>query len=200
MKASPDFRPLAIAKTASGKTIVVGYRPRIGADKEERVYGGAVLNSDGQVVKLFELPRTAEGNGWIPAGHRMPEGDGAAHLILQSGTEPSAIANISESGQVDIIPLATVSGTRAHDWFFGRGVAAELYQFAGEKPPGATQWDTCDLTSGKKISTKTLLLAGFAVGCYLGDEVSVLAHSAHVENHAGFLQTRYDLLPSSLND
>jgi hypothetical protein len=64
-------------------------------------------------------------------------------------------------------------------------VAADLYQFSGDKPPGATKIDIFDLASGRKIASKTLLPAGFSVACYLGDEISVLAHSAHVEKSRG---------------
>ena len=184
---SIDFQPVAMAETKSGMTIIVGYRPRVETDKEARTYGGAVLNASDQVVKLFEFPPTAEGNKWATLQtHRMAGGDSGASVILESGTEPNySIATISESGQINILPLATVSGARYHDWFFAKGVAAEQYQFAGEKPPGATKIDTFDLTSGKKIGTKTLFPAGFAVACYLGDEVSMLAHSAHVEKSRG---------------
>jgi hypothetical protein len=106
--------------------------------------------------------------------------------FLESGSEPSYfIATIAESGRIGLIPLATVSGARYHAWFFGKGVAVALYQFAGEKPPGATQLDTFDLTSGKMIGTKTLLPVGFSVACCLGNEVSMLARSAHVEKSRG---------------
>jgi hypothetical protein len=56
----------------------------------------------------------------------------------------------------------TVLGAGFHDWFFGNGVAADRYQFSVEKPPGTTHWDAYDVSSGKRISTKTLLPAGFS--------------------------------------
>lgn len=182
-----DFQPVAMAETKSGMTIVVGYRPRTGVDEEVRTYGGAVLDANDQVSDLFEFPPTAEGSRWTTVQTpRMEGGDGGANVILESGTEPSySLVRIAESGQISMLPLATVSGARYHDWFFAKGVAAEQYQFAGHTPPGATKIDTFDLASGRKIGTKNLLPAGFAVACYLGDEVSMLAHSAHIEKSRG---------------
>jgi hypothetical protein len=179
-----------MAISSSGKVTVVGYRPINGADQAARKFFGAILDADDQVQTLFDIPPTATGGTWIPVHHaRMEAADGVAHLILQSrqtGAEPNfGLANIGESGNVQVIPLESTSGAWARYWFFGGGVAAELYQFPGEKPPGATQWDTYDLSTGKRIGTKTLLPAGFAVACYLGDEVSMLAHSAHVEKSRG---------------
>jgi len=186
-KLSFDFQRSVMVVGSTGKITVVGYRPKNPTDQEARKYFDAILDADDQLQSLFDIALAENGTGWVPARFpRMASDGGIAHLILQSGVEPHfAIANISESGKVEIIPPDTVSGARAHDWFFGEGVAAELYQFPGEKPPGATQWDTYDLTSGKKISTRTLLPTGFAVACYLGDAVSVLAHSAHVEKSRG---------------
>jgi hypothetical protein len=182
-----DFQPVAMAETASGLTIVVGHRPRIGTDKEVRTYGGAILDANDQVAKVFEFPSTADGNKWTTVQFpRMAGGNGVAYIMLESVTESRyAIATIAESGQTGIIPLATVGGERFHDWFFGKSVAVEQYQFSGQKPPGATNLDSFDLASGKKIDTKTLIPVGFSVACYLGDSVSMLAHSAHVEKSRG---------------
>ena len=184
---SLDFQPLAMAVISSGKTIVVGYRPRVDTDQEARTYVGALLDVEGQLQIQFDFPPSPDGLKWTPVNFpRMAGGDAAAHLIFQTGAEPSfAIARITESGKVDFMPLKTVRGAGFHDWFFGNGVAAENFQFSVEKPPGATHWDAYDLSSGKRISTKTLLPAGFSIGCYLGDEVSVLAHSAQVEKSRG---------------
>jgi hypothetical protein len=47
-----------------------------------------------------------------------------------------------------------------------------------EAVPAPTLFDVYDLSSGRKIGTKVLpRTVGFATACYLGDEVSVLAHS-----------------------
>jgi len=178
---------VAMAETKSGMTILVGYRQGAGTDSEDRIYGGAVLNGSNQVVKLFEFPPTADGAKWttVPS-HRMAVDDGGASIILESGNDPnSSIVTISESGQIRMLPLATVGGTRSHDWFFAKGVAAELYQFAGGKLPVPTKIDTFDLMSGRKIGTKTLRPAGFSFACYLGDEFSMLAHSANIEKSRG---------------
>lgn len=182
-----DFNPVAMVETKSGMTILVGYRPPTGTDSEARTYGGAVLNGSDQVVKLFEFPPTADGAKWttVPS-HRMAVDDDGASIILESGDDPNfSIVTIAESGQIRMRTLATVRGTRAHDWFFAKGVAAELYQFAGDKPPVPTKIDTFDLMSGRKIGTKTLRPAGFSLACYLGDEFSMLAHSAHVDKSRG---------------
>jgi hypothetical protein len=182
-----DFNPVAMAETKSGMTILVGYRPPTGADSEARTYGGAVLNGSDQVVKLFEFPPTADGAKWtaVPS-HRMAVDDDGASMILESGDDPNfSIVTIAESGQIRMRTLATLRGTRAHDWFFAKGAAAELYQFAGDKPPVPTKIDTFDLMSGRKIGTKTLRPAGFSPACYLGDEFSMLAHSAHVDKSRG---------------
>jgi len=97
-----------------------------------------------------------------------------------------------------MIPLATVRGTRYHDWFFAKGVAAEQYQCAGDKPPGAIKIDTFDFTSGRKIGTKTLVPAGFSAACDLGVEVGMLAHTAHVEKSRGLLPAALRLVPVKL--
>jgi hypothetical protein len=109
--------------------------------------------------------------------------------MLESGAGPTySIATIAESGHVDVkvIPAPPVSDTRHHfDWLFGRGNVVDLYQFRGEKPPGTDRLDVYDLASSKKIGSKILPPAGFAPACYLGDEFSVLAHSAHVKAERG---------------
>ena len=48
-----------------------------------------------------------------------------------------------------------------------------------------TKIDTFDLVTGRKIGTKALRPAGFSIACYLGDEFSMLAHSANVEKSRG---------------
>jgi hypothetical protein len=189
---SLDFRPSIMAISSSGKVTFVGYRPINGTDQAARKFFGAILDANDQLENPFDIPPTATGDAWIPVRNaRMQAADGVAYLILQSeqtGVEPSfGLARIGESGNVEVIPLETTSGARYHDWFFAAGVAAELYQFPGEKPPGATEWDKYDLSTGKRIGTKTLLPAGFSVACYLGDEVIMLAHSAHVEKSRGLL-------------
>jgi hypothetical protein len=184
---SLDFQPVAMAETKSGATIAVGYRPRVGGDQETRTYGGAVLNPSDQVIKLFEFQPTTDGGQWkVVHSHRMAVDDRGASVVLESGDDPNyAIAMIDESGQIRMLPLDTVRGARYRDWFFAKGVAAEQYQFAGEKPPGYTRIDYFDIVSGNNLGTKRLPGVGFAVACYLGAEVSMTAHSAHVEKSRG---------------
>ena len=184
---SLDFQPVAMAETKSGMTIVVGYRPRQGRDQEARTYGGAILNPSDQVIMPFEFQPTTDGGQWkVVHTHRMSVDDRGASVVLESGDDPKyAIATIDASGQIRMLPLDTVRGARYHDWFFAKGVAAELYQFAGEKPPTQTKIDRFDTASGNNLGTKSLPSVGFAVACYLGDEVSMTAHSAHVEKSRG---------------
>jgi hypothetical protein len=145
------------------------------------------LSADDEVVNIFEFPITTGGAKWnVVRSHRMAVEDGGVSIILQSGEEPNyAIATITESGEVRMLPLVTAQGARYYDWFFAKGVAAELYQFAGAKPPGVTKLDMFDLASGSKIGTKTFLPAGSFIACYLGGEMSMLAQSAHVEKSRG---------------
>jgi hypothetical protein len=184
---SLDFQPVAMVEMKSGMTIVVGYRPRLRRDQEARTYGGAILNPSDQVIMPFEFQPTTDGGQWkVVPSHRMSVDDRGASVVVQSGDDPNyAIATIDESGQIRMLPLDTVRGARYHDWFFAKGVAAELYQFAGEKPPGYTKIDRFDTVSGNNLGTKSLPSVGFAVACYLGDEVSMTAHSAHVEKSRG---------------
>jgi hypothetical protein len=182
-----DFLPVAMAETKSGMTIVVGYRERMVVDKAVKTYGGAVLNASDRVVQSFEFSPTTDGKKWATAAsHRMAGGNNSVSVILESGDDPIySIASISESGEVRVLPLATVRGARFHDWFFGNGVAVEEYQFASDKPMPPIKMDAFDLISGRKISTKTLPIVGFGIACYLGDEVSNLATSVSVAKSRG---------------
>jgi hypothetical protein len=189
-----DFQPWIMAVTSSGKTIVVGFLPRTASDEKGKTYSGAVLDANGQVLKTFDFPPTTQGTKWAPSGHRMQGSDGVAYLILESRTESSnvrssesspsdeptySIATITDSGQVNLLLLAAVTGVPYRDWMFGKDVAVEHYQLSGHK--GVTQFDAFDLASRKKISSKTLRPAGFALACYLGEAVSMLAHSANID-------------------
>lgn len=142
-----------------------------------------------EAIHLFDIPPTATGESWVPVRYAtMEAADGVAHLILQSGQsadDPNfGLAVIEESGNVKVIPLDTVTGERCHQWFFGPKVLAELYQFAGEQP--ALHWSLYDTSTGNRIGTKSISRpAGFSYACFLGDEVSMLAHSAHVEKSRG---------------
>jgi hypothetical protein len=182
-----DFQLVAMAETKSGMTIAVGYRPRLEMNKEARTYGGAVLNAADKVVKPFEFQPTTEGERWkVVSTHRMWVDEHGVSFAVQSGDAPNyAIATIDDSGGVAILPLKTVNGARHHDWFFAKGVAAELYQFAEGAPPRPVKIDVFDLVTGKNLGTKTRPNVGFADACYLGDEMSMTAHSAHVEKSRG---------------
>jgi len=183
-----DFQPFALAEAKSGMTIVVGYRGKFEMKQDARTVGGAILDADDQVVKTFEFQPAADGSRWrFVSTHRIWADDHGASVILQSsdGDPNFEIATIDESGETKVLPLETVRGARFHDWYFAKGVAVEQYQFTGEKPPGYTKIDRFDMATGKNMGTKTLPGVGFAVACYLGDEMSMTAHSAHVEKSRG---------------
>jgi hypothetical protein len=184
-----DFQPVAMTETKSGMTVVVGYRSQTIEGKEVRTYGGAILNASNHVVKLFDFPPTSDGGNWaIGPFPRTTGGDRSASIILESGLDPIySLASISDSGEIHILPLATVRGARSHDWFFGKGVAAEEYQFASDKPRSPIKIDAFDLTSGRKINTKVLPFLGFSVACYLGNEISILANTPHADKSRGLL-------------
>jgi hypothetical protein len=165
------FNPLNMAVTSSGKIIVVGYRTQ---DQDKNPVG-AVLDADGQVVRLLEFPPAAMKNGdWTPS--KMMGSDGVAYFIPYSQTGP--IYSITESGRIDIIQVAPVGDHLFDKWLFGNGVAVEEYVPPAEKFPRGIWFDIYDLTTGKKIGSKSLPHAmGGTTACYLGDEVSWLAHS-----------------------
>ncbi len=161
-----DFSPSKIAITSSGKIVAVGYRPQDEAKKPM----GAVLEADGQVAHLFEFPPTNVEWAW----GLIRESNGLTYFIPNSQTE--AIYSISESGRINIIPVAPTSGTRVHKWLFGEGVAVKEYDFPSEKGSHATWFDIYDLGTGKRIGKKSLPKGmGFTTACYLGDAVSWLA-------------------------
>jgi hypothetical protein len=166
-----DFNPLNMAVTSSGKIIVVGYRTQ---DQDKNPVG-AVLDADGQVAHLLEFPIAAMTNGdWTPS--KMTASDGVAYFIPYSQTGP--IYSITESGRIDVIHVAPVGDHLFDKWLFGSGVAVEEYVAPAEKLSRGIWFDIYDLATGKKIGSKSLLRAmGGTTACYLGDEVSWLAHS-----------------------
>jgi len=185
-----DFGPSEMAITTSGVTIVVGHHPDDFANRDDWKYGGAVLDADDKVITRFELPLSPGGGGWTFVGPRMAAGDGVAYVILHSEAGPkpaTALATISESGHIDIkiLPVPPDSDKHHHnEWLFGPGVAVEEYHYlraTGGRPRAVSGFDEYDLTLGKRVATKTALPSGFQSGCYLGDEFSMLAHSAHVD-------------------
>ena len=177
---------VALAETKSGAAIAVGYRPRSGVDQTARIYDGAVLNAGDQAVKLVDFEPQSDGPWKVVSTRRMAASEHSASVILERGEDPEyAIATIEESGEVRLAPLNTVRGARYHDWFFAKGIAAEQYQLAGEKPAGYSKIDRFDMMSGKNLGTTALPGVGFAVACYLGETVSMTAHSATVEKSRG---------------
>ena len=120
----------------------------------------------------------------------MLGGSGAAYVMLKSITTPNgmldAIATISETGndilKIKVIAVPPNSDQRHHNqWWFGPGVAVETYIDPSERPHPVDRFDEYDVTTGDRVATKTAPLTGFQLGCYLGNEFSMLAHSAHAD-------------------
>ncbi|MCU1308764.1 MAG: hypothetical protein JWN45_3459 [Acidobacteriaceae bacterium] len=166
-----DFNPTAMAITSSGNTVIVGYR----MENDARQYVGSVLDGTDRVLKSFDFPPvSASERDW--GFGRIVGGDGVAYFVPDSATGP--IYSITDSGNVKASPIAPRSGTHHHKWILGQGVAVEEYEMRSEAVPGLVFFDIYDLSSGKKLGTKMLSRpVGFAVACYLGEDVSVLAHS-----------------------
>jgi hypothetical protein len=165
-----NFNPLNMAVTSSGKIVVAGYRTQ---DQDKNPVG-AVLDADGQVAHLLEFPPAAMKNGdWTPS--KMMGSVGVAYFIPYSQTGP--IYSITESGRIDVIQVTPVGDHLFDKWLFGSGVAVEEYVAPAEKLPRGIWFDIYDLATGKKIGRKSLPRAmGGTTACYLGDEVSWLAH------------------------
>jgi len=182
------FTPSEMVVLPSGKTVAVGFRQLKNPMRVDLKFEGAVLDTDDQVVIGFDFPLTPAGGRWTPwmwgsEGKGMAAGDGVAYLILQSD-HTFGIAIITEKGHVDvnILPVPPNSATRYHNqWLFGPGVAVEVYHDPSERPHPIDRFDEYDLASGQKLATKSAPGTGFAFGCYSGNQVSMLAHSAHVD-------------------
>lgn len=197
-----DFLPSQIAVLDSGKTIALRSR---GSSIEDMKYDGAVLNADGRITEHFDLPLPPGGGGWTFASWHMAAGDGVAYAVLQSETTPSgpltAIATISEGGQFDIkvIPMPADNDQRHHNqWLFGPGVAVEVYHVVGERI--TFHFDEYDLKTGEKVASKMAHISGGTFACYTGAEVSMLAHSAHVDPARGLAPDTTRLVMSKLQE
>lgn len=183
------FAPERMAVTSSGKTIVLGHYPDDFSNREDWKYGGAILDVDDQLTKGFDFPLPPGGGGWTFASD-MLGGNDVVYVILQSIATPkgmlTAVATISETSndilKIKVISLPPDSDQRHHNqWLFGPGVAVETYIDPSERPHVVDRFDEYDVTTGDKIATKTAPPSGFQSGCYLGNEFSMLAHSAHVD-------------------
>lgn len=183
------FAPERMAVTSSGKTVVLGHYPDNFSERDDWKYGGVVLDINDQLTRSFDFPLPPGGGGWTFASE-MLGGNEVAHVMLKSITTPkgmlTAIATISETGndivKIKVISVPQDSEQRHHnEWLFGPGVAVETYIDPSERPHPVDRFDEYDVTTGDKLATKTAPGTGFQSGCYLGNEFSMLAHSAHVD-------------------
>jgi hypothetical protein len=181
------IRPHQMAVLPSGRTIVAGTHSKGDpSNQDEWVYGFAILDENDKFVRSVDLPLPPGGGGWTFTG-QMAAGDGVAYMMLHSREPPqTAIATISEKGNhildIKVIDAPLDSETRHHnEWLFGPGVAADEYHYKNERPHMSMRFDEYDLQTGAKIATKSAYGGGFQFGCYMGDEFSMLAHSAHVD-------------------
>lgn len=181
--------PHAMAVLPSGRTIMTGDHLDDPDDPEDRKYGFAILDENDKLVKSVYLPLPPGGGGWtFASGEHMAVGDGVAYVVLHSNEPPqTAIAMLSEEGYIDITVVAVPPDSDAHhhnEWLFGPGVAVEAYHYlvrVGQRQRAFDGFDEYDLKTGEKVATKGSFPQGFAFGCYSGNEVSFLAHSAHVD-------------------
>jgi hypothetical protein len=176
------FRPMQVAVTSSGKTIVIGYlgqTPLAHIARDGARIAGAVLDAEDKLVRLFELPEPAEGGEW--AGSMMAGGEGVAHALLLALPKRSyAVATITESGRVDIVNLPVPptpppsewrDGTRLNgQWLLGPGAAVEEYSIYREMP-NLIRFNEYDFASGKRVRTWTTPSATFVTSCYLGGRI-----------------------------
>jgi hypothetical protein len=186
-QAAVPLRPYWMAALSSGRTVIAGSRLDSSDDPEDRKYGFAILDENDKLVKSVDLPLPPGGGGWTFAS-RMGVGEGVAYIMLHSNEPPrTAVAVISETGHLDITNVTLPADGDAHhhnEWLFGPGVAVEVYHYlvqVDHRPRAFDGFDEYDLKTGEKVATKGLFPVGFAFGCYSGNEVSMLAHSAHVD-------------------
>jgi hypothetical protein len=186
-KVTIPLHPIAMAVLPSGRTVVPGIYSDNLLDKGDRKYGFAILDENDTLVRSEDLPLPPGGGGWTFAGSRIAVEDGVAFVMLHSNDPPqTAIATISEKGnqnlEIKVIAAPSDTETRHHnEWVFGPGVAVDVYHYTNERPHVTFRFDEYDLKTGEKIATKSAPPTGFQFGCYMGDEFSMLAHSAHVD-------------------
>jgi hypothetical protein len=180
------IQPSGMAVMPSGRTIIVGTHFSDPDHPDDRKYGFAILDENDTLLKSVDLPLPPGGGGWTFAS-RMAAGDGIAYVMLHSNEPPqTAVARIAETGNhnldVKVIAAPLDTETRHHnEWVFSPGVAVDVYHYTNERPHVTFRFDEYDLKTGDKIATKSAPPTGFQFGCYMGDEFSMLAHSAHVD-------------------
>jgi hypothetical protein len=182
---STDLVGAMMATTSSGTTIMVGQHFADSSEKDDRKYGGLILDADDRVVSRFELPSPPTGGTWsFPLFDRrlMTAGDRVAYVLLHSN-EPLAteIVTISESGKVRVrtLPEPMLDDTRRFTkWLVGPGVAVEQYYLLRGRP--VVHFDEYDLKTGQRIASKTAPPGSthpLTAACYYADSVTGLGGS-----------------------
>ena len=187
-----SIQPINMAVVASGRTILLATDLNYPAHRENQKYGFAILDENDNLVKTADLPLPPGGGAWTFDGSRMAVGDGVAYVMVHSKEPPqTAIATISEGGDIDTRIVAVPPDSDRHhhaEWLFGPGVAVEVYSYlleVSQRSRAFFGFNEYDLKTGEKVATKGSFPAGFAFGCYSGNEVSMLSNSAHVAGAPG---------------
>jgi len=179
-------QPYSMAVLPSGRTVVVGGHLKDADHPEDRKYGFAILDANDKLWKSVDLPLPPGGGGWTFSS-QMASGEGVAYVMLHSNQPPqTAIATISEYGNqnlnIKVIAAPLDTEIRHHnEWVFASGVVVDIYHYSNERPHVSSRFDEYDLNTGEKIATKTAPPTGYQFGCYLGNELSMLADSAHTD-------------------
>jgi hypothetical protein len=199
-----DLGPSRMAVTASGKTVVMGSWYQDPGVESSLKNGGVVFGADDRVIKHFELPLPPEGGGWVFDSQQMLGGDDAAYIMLHSYDPPATgLAKILEDGQVQvkIIPNAPYDDQRHHNqWMFGAGVLVETYHYVDAHERCTFHFDEYDLNTGERTRSRYAFISGGGFACYSGNEVSMLAQSAHVDPARGLSPDTLRLVFGKLQD
>jgi hypothetical protein len=179
------IRPTRMAVLPSGRTILAGHSNHDPYNQDEWRHGFAILDENDKLLRSTDLPLPPGGALWTFAGSRMAVGDRVAYVMLHANEPPqTAIATISETGDLDIRVVAAPLDTETrhqNEWSSAPGLRWISITRSNERPHVTDRFDEYDLKTGEKVATKSAPPTGFQFGCYMGDEFSMLAHSAHVD-------------------
>jgi len=194
------FHPQEMAVLDSGNAVIVGMQD--GRDQSDWKNVGVVIDAEGRALARFKFPLPPEGGGWTFVSRRMLAWGDAAYVMLYSYDPPTTgLAKISEDGQLDIKIVSSPHDTdqRHHtEWTFGPGVAVEIYHYVSERR--TNHYDEYDLNTGQKTVSRYAFISGSPLGCYGQNDVSMMAHSAHVDPERGLSPDTMLLFFADLHD